>query len=411
MLDRAGRRYDPAEPRWCGDDGSPLMMEPLPGITREQIDRDTPSQWRYRAALPLPPSLRPVSLGEGRTPLLARHLAGREVAVKVEALNPTGSFKDRGTSVMISALAHQGVGALLEDSSGNGGSSVAAYCAAAGIDAQILAPESTSPSKLLQSRLHGAHVELVPGSRQATAEEALRRSRTRFYSSHNWHPQFLQGTKLIAYELWEDLGFTVPSAVVMPAGAGSLVLGCALGFTELHRAGHIKSVPRLLVSQPARCSPLVHALNAGIDHVEPRTWGPTLAEGTAIAQPVRDREVLAAIRASNGAATTVEEADLRNATLQLARTGLYVEPTSAQVVAATAQFITQGHLAPDESAVLILTGSGHKADAAMARLEASTSRSPVLALLAEKPSATGSRRSSAQPRRVTATSTIARTTR
>lgn len=368
LVDRSGNRYDLAEPRWCGDDGSPLMVEPLPGITRDQIDRDTPSQWRYRAALPLPPSLRPVSLGEGRTPLLARHLAGREVSVKVETTNPTASFKDRGTSVMISALAHQGVGALLEDSSGNGGSSVAAYSAAAGIDAQILAPESTSPSKILQSRLHGAHVELVPGNRQATADEALRRSRTRFYASHNWHPQFIQGTKLIAYEIWEDLGFTAPSAVVMPAGAGSLVLGCALGFAELHRAGQIDTVPRLLISQPARCSPLVHALNSGARHVEPRTWGPTLAEGTAIAQPVRDREVLAAIRGSNGAATAVEEADLRAATLQLARTGLYVEPTSAQVVAATAQFIDQGHLGTQDTAVLILTGSGLKANDAMTQL-------------------------------------------
>src|SRR5205807_10354400 len=102
---------------------------------------------------------------------------------------------------------------------------------------QILAPESTSPSKVLQSRLHGADVELIPGDRQATADEALRRSRTRYYASHNWHPQFIQGIKLIAYEIWEDLGFTAPSAVVMPAGAGSLVLGCALGFAELRRAG------------------------------------------------------------------------------------------------------------------------------------------------------------------------------
>jgi threonine synthase len=367
VVDRAGRRYPLEERRWCGDDGSPLMVEALPGITRDAIDATTPSQWRYRAALPLP-DLPPVTLGEGRTPLLPRRLAGLDVAVKVEAVNPTASFKDRGVAVMVSALRDQGVTALLEDSSGNGGSSVAAYSAAAGIDALILAPESTSPAKILQSRLHGATVDLIPGSRQDTADEAVRRSQERFYASHNWHPMFLQGIKLIAYEIWEDLGFTAPDAVVVPAGAGSLVLGCAIGFAELQRAGEVARVPRILVSQPARCSPLVEALAAGRDHVQVRAWEPTLAEGTAIARPVRDREVLAAIRGSGGHAVAVEEADLRAATLTLAATGLYVEPTCGQVVPALAHFAGEGQVTAGDTVVLILTGSGLKASDAMARL-------------------------------------------
>jgi threonine synthase len=367
VVDRAGRRYPMEERRWCGDDGSPLMAEALPGITRDAIDETIPSQWRYRAALPLP-DLPSVTLGEGRTPLLPRRLAGLDVAVKVEAVNPTASFKDRGVSVMVSALRDQGVTALLEDSSGNGGSSVAAYSAAAGIDALILAPESTSPAKILQSRLHGATVDLIPGSRQDTADEAVRRSQERFYASHNWHPMFLQGIKLIAYEIWEDLGFTAPDAVVVPAGAGSLVLGCAIGFAELQRAGEISRVPRILVSQPARCSPLVEALAAGRDHVQVRAWQPTLAEGTAIARPVRDREVLAAIRDSGGDAVAVEEADLRAATLALAATGLYVEPTCGQVIPALEHFAGEGQVTAGDTVVLILTGSGLKAGDAMARL-------------------------------------------
>jgi threonine synthase len=367
LVDRTGRRYPLEERRWCGDDGSPLMVEPLPGITRHAIDPTLPSQWRYRAALPRP-DLPPVTLGEGRTPLLPRRLAGLDVMVKVEAVNPTASFKDRGVSVMLSALRAQGVTELLEDSSGNGGSSVAAYSAAAGLDAQILAPESTSPAKILQSRLHGASVDLIPGSRQDTADEAVRRSRERFYASHNWHPMFLQGIKLIAYEIWEDLGFTAPDAVVVPAGAGSLVLGCAIGFAELQRSGEISRMPRILVSQPARCSPLVEALAAGRDHVEPRAWEPTLAEGTAIARPVRDREVLAAIRDTGGHAVAVEEADLRAATRMLASTGLYVEPTCGQVVPALEHFARAGHATADDTLVLVLTGSGLKASDAMARL-------------------------------------------
>jgi threonine synthase len=378
LQDRSGRRYPLEQPRWRGDDGSPLMVEPLPGITRGQIEAGIGSQWRYRAALPLPRELEPVTLGEGRTPLLPRTLAGLEVAVKVESMNPTGSFKDRGSSVMISALRSQGIDALLEDSSGNGGSSIAAYSAAAGIDAQIFAPASTSPSKIVQSRLHGASVELVPGTRQDVADAAVRRAEHRFYASHNWHPLFLQGVKLIAYEIWEDLGFTAPSAVLVPAGAGSLVLGCALGFAELQRAGEIERVPRILVSQPERCCPLVRAWADGADVVDVAgagSWGSTLAEGTAIVRPVRDREVLQAIRDTGGAATAVAEDELLPAVRELARTGLFVEPTSAQVVPAlrrlhaAGQVGQGGHGGQDGSIVLVLTGSGLKAASVIAALD------------------------------------------
>ncbi|MDW8803613.1 pyridoxal-phosphate dependent enzyme [Streptomyces scabiei] len=367
LTDRSGHRYAADQPRWRGDDGSPLMMEPLPGITRRQIDTSVDTQWRYRAALPLA-QVDPVTLGEGRTPLLPRTLAGLDVAVKVESMNPTGSFKDRGSSVMVTVLRHQGVGRLLEDSSGNGGASIAAYSAAAGIDAQIIAPASTSPSKIVQSRLHGASVDLVPGSRQDVADEAVRRADTRFYASHNWHPQFLQGIKLIAYEIWEDLGFSAPSAVLVPAGAGSLVLGCAMGFAELQRAGEIDRVPRVLVSQPEQCCPLVQALNSGASTVDARVWPRTLAEGTAIARPVRDREVLQAIHDSGGAATAVAEEELLPAVGELARTGVFVEPTSAQVLPALRQFHSDGHISRDDTVVLVLTGSGLKASQTLSQL-------------------------------------------
>lgn len=366
LIDRSGTSYPVAEPRWRGDDGSPLMVSDLPGAVRSQIDDTVNSQWRYAAALPVP--LEPVTLGEGRTPLLQRRLSGREVLLKTELVNPTASFKDRGSSVMISMLRAQGIASVLEDSSGNGGSSVAAYAAAAGIDAQILAPESTSPSKILQSRVHGAEVELIPGSRQNTADEALRRSAQRFYASHNWHPFFLQGTKLIAYEIWEDLGFTAPEAVLMPAGAGSLVLGCWIGFSELLRAGQIDRLPRLLVTQPEACSPLVAAFRSGAQAVQPASWGPTLAEGTAIARPVRDVEVLRAVRQTRGAMTAVAEESLIPAAQQLARTGIYAEPTSAQVLPALELFAQQGQLGADGAVVAILTGSGLKAAASMEKL-------------------------------------------
>jgi len=302
-----------------------------------------------------------VTLGEGRTPLINRTFDGIDVGLKVESMNPTGSFKDRGVAVMVTALRHQGVDRVLEDSSGNGGSSVAAYCAAAGIEAHILVPAATSPNKIVQSRWHGANIELVSGTRQEVADEAVRRAGTTFYASHNWHPHFLQGIKLLAYEIWEDLGFRAPAAVLVPAGAGSLVLGCATGFGELYRAGEIDRVPRILVSQPQNCSPLVTAIEEGRDEVAEQQWATTVAEGTAIAKPVRDREVLQAIRNSSGTAVAVAEDELLPAVGELATSGLFAEPTSAQVVPALRQLRAAGEISAADTVVAVLTGSGLKA--------------------------------------------------
>jgi threonine synthase len=365
LFDRSGTRYPIGEPRWRGDDGSPLMVGPLPGISPDQIDTGERSQWRYRAALPGLPTGR-ISLGEGCTPLLPSTVFGVDALVKPEWFNPTGSFKDRGVSIMMSVLAEQGIDAILEDSSGNGGASVAAYAAAAGIRATILAPAGTSPAKLQQARAHGAEVQLVPGTRADTSNEAIRQSQHLFYASHNWHPFFLQGIKLLAYELWEQLGFRAPDNVVLPAGAGSLVLGCDLGFAELLAAGQIDTVPRLLVAQPSNCAPLVRAFDSGADGVAAASWSPTIAEGTAIANPVRDREVLAAIRRSGGAMAAISEEAIADATRELASRGFYAEPTSAMAAAGLRVFSERHVIKPDQTTVLVLTGSGLKAAATMA---------------------------------------------
>lgn len=364
--ERSGRRYPLDALRWCGDDGAPLTVEALPGITRKQVDTAERSLWRYRAALP--GDLRPISLGEGCTPLVERPWRGHDTRFKLEWFSPTGSFKDRGSSVMLSALAQAGVREVLEDSSGNGGSSVSAYAAAAGIAATILAPESTSPAKILQSRAYGATVDLVPGTRDDTAAEALRRSGETTYASHNWHPFFLQGTKTLAYELWEDFGFTAPDTVVTVAGAGSIVLGLDLGFGELLASGAIAKRPRLLVAQPANCAPIDAAFRAGAEHAVPTEFAPTIAEGTAIREPVRLPEVLAAIRRSGGTTVTIAEDEIARAARELPRIGLYAEPTSATAAAAVDVFRAGGVLAPGETTAVILTGSGLKAATTMSTL-------------------------------------------
>jgi threonine synthase len=352
---RTGQTWPLDTPRWCGPDGQPLLLTDLPGIGRDDILAGERSLWRYRAALPFVPAA-PISLGEGCTPLLAGQWAGAPVRFKCEWFMPSGSFKDRGASVMLSLLRAQGVTKVLEDSSGNGGAAISTYAAAGGMKAKILVPDSTSPAKTVQSRAAGAQIELIPGSRQDCAEAALAQASRIFYASHNWHPFFLHGTKTLAYELWEDLGFRAPDNVIVPCGAGSNVLGCGIGFEELLRAGQIGRMPRIFAAQPAHCGPVARAfLNQ-----PPEAVRPTIAEGTAIAQPIRTPELLRVLHESRGGAVLLEEDEIAEATRGLAQQGLYVEPTCAQAAAAFGRLLASGAIRNNETTVVVLTGSGLK---------------------------------------------------
>ncbi|MGW2473273.1 threonine synthase [Streptomyces sp. NPDC001665] len=364
LLDRTGRRYPLGGPRWRGDDGGPLAVGALPGLRPEQIDTAERSLWRYRAALPVPAGRR-VSLGEGCTPMIPLDWGGRRVHFKLEWFNPTSSFKDRGVSVMISHLVAQGVDRVLEDSSGNGGSAVAAYAAAAGIRAKIIVPAATSAAKILQARAYGAEIELVEGTRDEVSEEAVRQSQRIPYASHNWHPMFIQGTKTVAYEMWESLGFTAPDNVVLVAGAGSNVIGCDLAFGELLAAGQIDRLPRLFVGQPEHWATIADTFN-GVDPDSRGERVPTIAEGASIARPVRLPEAVEAIRRSGGAAYAVPETEIHAAVRALSARGLYAEPTSSVAAATLDHFIASGEIAPDGTTVVVLTGAGLKSAEKMA---------------------------------------------
>jgi threonine synthase len=312
-------------------------------------------------------------MGEGCTPLVPHRIGDAPVLLKCEWFMPTGSFKDRGASVMLSLLRDQGIDAVLEDSSGNGGAAIAAYAAAGGMRAIIMAPASTSPAKTVAMRAYGADVELVPGTRQDTSDAAVRRSESVFYASHNWHPFFLQGTKTLAFELWEDLGFTAPDNVIVPCGAGSNVLGCGIGFSELLRAGEIEALPRIFAAQPANCAPIAASFQEAVTTPVPVEIRPTIAEGTAIAQPIRLQEVLGVFAETRGGVVTLTEDEIAQATLELARAGFYVEPTCAQVVPAFRKLLDAGTITPEQTTVLVLTGSGLKATPRIAELVGITS--------------------------------------
>lgn len=300
-------------------------------------------------------------MGEGRTPLIARRRHASNTHLKLEWMSPTGSFKDRGAAFMLSCLRQQGVDHVLEDSSGNGGAAVAAYAAAGDMRAKILVPAYTQAGKTVQMRAYGAECELVPGTRQDTSEAAERQANDIFYASHAWQAFFLQGTKTLAYELWEDLGFQAPDNIIIPTGGGSNILGCDIGFSELMRRGEIERLPRLFAAQPENCAPLHATFQRSRDEFVTIEAKPSIAEGTSIAKPIRWREVLEAVDRSGGQTVAVSEQEIETAHRGLAAAGFYVEPTCATAEATLVKMLDTGIIHPDETTVLVLTGSGLKA--------------------------------------------------
>ena len=355
-----GRVWQADRPLWRCACSSHLNLAPGPGLARGEIAANEASLWRYAAALALRGSPH-ISLGEGWTPLVTRNWRGVEVRFKLESQMPTGSFKDRGTAVMINHLLEVGVGPIHEDSSGNAGASIATYAAASGIPCRIYVPATAPPGKLVQIAVSGADVRMVPGSRQDVTEAALGASSDSFYASHNWHPYFIEGTKTLAFELWEQLGFRTPDNILVPTGYGSNILGLERGFDELERSGEITARPRLFAIQAANCAAFAAAWEAGEDRFVPFAAEPTIADGIATPKPVRMAEVLRAVRRSKGSVVAVGEDEIVPALSALGRLGLFVEPTAATAGAALTRLLRDGTIEPEETTVVVLTGTGLKA--------------------------------------------------
>ncbi len=342
----------------CGsvlDLSAPLVFDPA------QLTA-APGIWRYAHSFPLPPDAEPVSLGEGATPLVvatAPAVAGdRTVHFKLEFIQPTGSFKDRGMAVMFTGLKAAGIREAVEDSSGNAGASFAGYAARAGLQARVFVPATAAGPKRAQIAAYGAQVVPVEGPRSKAAEaaEAAVKAGAQ-YGSHIYNPLGLAGNATAAYELWEQLG-RAPARVVLPLGHGTLLLGLHRGFKALLQAGLIEHLPQLIGVQAMACAPIwaVHAYGReGLGWV---TEGETVAEGIRVVRPVRGDAVLAALNESAGTVLAVEDPAILAGHTALARLGFYVEPTSAVVWEALAHPATQG---PGET-VVMLTGSGLKSN-------------------------------------------------
>ncbi|MCL4560683.1 MAG: threonine synthase [Chloroflexi bacterium] len=352
------RKYPIKENHWECKCGSILELEPTPVFDPQKIRRDENSLWRYAATLPVDAPENVVTMGEGWTPLEPMVQNEPELLVKLEYNNPTGSYKDRGVTVLVSKLKEEGVKEVVEDSSGNAGAALAAYAARARILCHIYVPASHSTGKMRQIAAYGADLVPVQGSRKDTSLAAIEAARKSYYASHAHSPLFVEGCKTMAYELWEQMDGQVPGIVFTPLGQGSILLGLYKGFKELYDAGYADRVPRLVGVQAQACAPLANAFQAGADHALPVEVGETSAEGIKIADPVRGKELLAAMRDSQGDCLAVSEEEIALAKTDLAHNGFYVEATSAVTLAGYRQMLSIGPI--PSPAVLILTGSGLK---------------------------------------------------
>lgn len=322
------------------------------------VDPARPGIFRYQRVLGLPPEAGPVSLGEGDTPLVWARAFGREVAFKCEFLNPTGSFKDRGSAVIAAWLKARRVEEAVEDSSGNAGASFAAYAARAGLRARIFIPASASGPKRAHIAACGADLVPVPGSR-ADVSEAVRRVADGgiVYASHAALPFNLPGYATAAYEIFAQLGGRMPGAVIVPVGQGGLLVGLWRGFEAL-RVANVERIelPKMVGVQARACAPLWVRFRYGEEALVQAAENLTLAEGVRVSRPLRGEAVLAAVTDSGGSLFAVDEADILPGRDALARLGFYVEPTSALVWSALKQAMAS---LPDPI-VVILTGSGYK---------------------------------------------------
>ncbi len=359
ICDRCKARYPLAPNRWLCDCGGPLSPV-LDRFRKTAIVKSDRSIWRYRDVLPKDAAADPVTLGEGGTPMELVSIVGMPVNVKLEFVQPTGCHKDRGSSVLASALKAAEAKSAVEDSSGNAGASLAAYLARANISLQLFVPAGTPKTKMRQAAAHGARMDDSARGRsraERLAQEAAQGASV--YASHVYSPYFLAGQMTLAWEIWEDLGYDVPRNIVVPVGHGMLLLGLHRGFKMLKRARLAKRVPRFFGVQSRACAPLYEAYMRGGKDPSQVAARRTSAVGVRIARPPRGREVLAAVNESGGAMLNVSDAEIRRGQALAANLGWYVEPSSAVALAGLVKLDKQ--VDSSESMVLPLTGSGLKA--------------------------------------------------
>jgi threonine synthase len=366
--DACGATYADDTLIWrCARCGGTIDLPVVP-FGADDVDTGEAGVWRYARALPDVPGRDRIALGEVMTPLAPMPVGGAGLRLKVDFLFPSGSYKDRGSTVMLSRLRMLGATDVFDDSSGNAGASIAAYAAAGGLSCSILTPASASPAKLAQIEAYRAQLVKIDGDRAAVAQAAIERAEQATYASHVYQPLFIAGCATAGFEIWEQLGRRAPDSVTVAVGYGSQLLGLRRAFKGLLISGAIGRLPRLYAAQSASYPALQDAWARGADDVEPIVLGTSVAEGISCRMPARGRALLASLRESGGGAVTVTDAEIGVALRDLASAGYFVEPTAAASYAAYGKLAGSGVLRDGDVHVVVLSGSGLKAGAAVAGL-------------------------------------------
>src|SRR5215467_11583170 len=363
---KCGEHLSGAQPQTiCPKDGGSLYVRfdlaALKGKFTPDTLRGRPaSMWRYHEVLP---GDVPVTLGEGFTPMLP----GREylnVYIKDEGLNPTGSFKARGLCAAVTMARQYGLKKLAVPSAGNAASALAAYCAAAGIEAHIFMPKDVPMANLVECKSYGAHVTLVDGLISDCAKIVNERKAAEgwFDISTLKEPFRVEGKKTMGYEVAEQLNWQLPDAIFYPTGGGVGMIGMWKAFDEMEALGWIGARrPKMIAVQVEGCQPVVRAFEPG--EARSQFWdnAHTVASGLRVPKPLGDFLILEAVRASGGTAIAVSDTELIDAGIQLAsEEGLFVAPEGAACVAALERLLASGFLRKDERIVIYNTGAGLK---------------------------------------------------
>ena len=330
-----------------------------PRFDLQEVDASVWGMFRYHKFMALlDDSWKDVTLGEGMTPLVK---LADDVLLKMDYYMPTLSFKDRGAAVLIAHCKSIGVDRVVQDSSGNAGNSVAAYCGRCGIGCDIYVPEGTSPGKIAMIQAHGATAHVVPGSRDHCADVCRAQVELQgcYYANHVYNPFFYEGTKTYIYEVYEQLG-RIPENLFIPLGNGTLFIGAVKALEHLLASGCIDHMPKIIAIQSERCDPFVKAVAEGSGEPAKVQPTPTMAEGISIGVPMRGAEILEYIYKYNMDLVTVPEDLILTARSTLAKQGIYAEHTTAANLAAYWNYCSIHGRTPDS--LLTMCGAGLKSD-------------------------------------------------
>ncbi len=318
----------------------------------ELVDVKEENIRRYAQFLPVEGLL---SVHQGWTPIVKKKISGVEVNFKLEYLSLGGSFKDRGAYVSTAKAKELGVKGIIVDSSGNAGISFSLMGLLSGINVDVFVPKHAPEGKKNLLRLLQANVHEIDGDRMDVNREAIKAEREGFvYVGHWWNPYFIEGEKTMAYEAYEQIGSS--DYVVVPVGSGTILLGLYKGYQELVELQVLNKVPEIIAVQACGYSKICRDLGAK----ERSLTKSKLADGIAIADPPRRRQIVEAVKRTNGHAIIVEDEEIKESLVELRRLGFIVEPTSAVPYVALKQSIKEGFIKPKSKVLLPLTGSGLK---------------------------------------------------